>query len=116
VIILKKIPDKIIVAAMKASARSNLIDYHLGACIYKKNEIISTGFNRSYHCGDTIYLPRFNYSLHAEEDALFGLPRRLTYGASIFIYREGNNLAKPCSRCQKAISKAGISHIYYSPI
>ena len=113
---MKKIPDKVIVAAVKASARSNLVDYHLGACVYKDNKIISTGFNRAYHCGKPCYLPAFGYSIHAEEDALFGLPRQITYGASIFIYREGNNLAKPCSRCQKAISRAGISHIYYSPI
>lgn len=112
---MKKISDKVIVAAVKAAARSNM-KYHIGAVIFNKNEIISTGFNRWLHKGPSKYLPEFNYSIHAEEDTLFGLPRRLTYGASIFIYREGNNLAKPCSRCQKAISRAGISHVYYSPI
>lgn len=111
-----KIPDKIQLAAIKASTRSNLNDFHLGACIYKKNTIISTGFNKSLHCGPTKYLPKANFSIHAEADALFGISRRLTYGASIFIYREGNKLAKPCKNCQKLLNKAGISHIYYSPI
>ena len=111
-----KIPDKIQLAAIKASSRSNLKHYHLGACIYKKNTIISVGFNKSLHCGPTKFLPKANFSIHAEADALFGLSRYTTYGASIFIYREGNKLAKPCKKCQKLIDRAGISHIYYSPI
>lgn len=112
---MKKIPDKVIVAAMKAAARSNM-KFHLGSVIYNKNTIISTGFNRWLHKGPSRYLPVANFSIHAEEDALFGLPRQITYGASIFIYREGNLLAKPCANCQKAIDRAGISHVFYSSI
>ena len=111
----KKIPDKIIVAAMKAAARSNM-RHKLSAIVFKDNQIISTGFNRWLHLGPTKYLPKANYSIHAEADALFGLSRRLTYGASIFIYRQGNLLAMPCQNCQHLISKAGISHTFYSPI
>jgi len=111
----KKIPDKIIVAAMKAAARSNM-RYKIGSVIYKDNNIISTGFNRWLHLGPTKYLPKANYSIHAEADALFGLSRRITYGASIFIFRQGNLLAMPCQNCQHLISKASISHTYYSPI
>lgn len=110
-----KIPPEIIVAAVKASARSNM-KFHIGSVIYNKKDIISSGFNRWLHKGNTKYLPSCHYSIHAEADALFGLSRRLTYGASIFIYREGNLLAKPCKNCQRLIDKAGISHIYYSPI
>ena len=112
---MRKIPDKIIVAAVKASARSNM-KHKIGACIFKNNKIISTGFNKSLHCGNTKYLPRYRWSIHAEIDCLFGLPRELTYGASIFVYRCNNRLAKPCSNCQKAIDRAGIQHVLYSPI
>ena len=112
---MKKLPDKMVVAAVKASSRSNMC-YKIGVCIFNKSEIISTGFNRWLHRGPTKYLPKYNYSIHAEEDALFGLSKKVTYGASIFIYREGNNLAKPCKKCMKLIDKAGITHIYYSPI
>jgi len=111
----KSVPDNIFVATVKASARSSM-KYHIGACIFKNNKIISTGFNKSLHCGNTKYLPKHRWSIHAEIDALMGLPKELTYGASIFIYRRDNRLAKPCSKCQKAIARAGISHIYYSPI
>jgi len=110
-----RIPDKVIVAAVKAASRSNM-KYHIGAVLYNKNEIISSGFNRWLHKGMTKYLPKTGYSIHAEEDALFGISRRITYGSSIFIFREGNLLAKPCANCQKKLDKAGISHIFYSPI
>lgn len=112
---MQKIPDKMIVAAVKASSRSNM-KYKIGSVIYNKKDIISTGFNRWLHWGKPEYLPKAHYAIHAEADALFGLPRGLTYGASIFVYREGNLLAKPCRNCQKLIDKAGIQHVFYSPI
>jgi deoxycytidylate deaminase len=112
---MRKVPDKVVVAAVKAASRSNM-KYHVGAVIFKDREIISTGFNRWLHKGPSRYLPPFGYSIHAEEDALFGLSRHLTYGASIFVFREGNLLAKPCVNCMKKIVKSGITKIYYSPI
>jgi deoxycytidylate deaminase len=112
---MQKVPDKVVVAAVKAASRSNA-RYHIGAVIFRDREIISTGFNRWLHHGPTEFLPKSNYSIHAEEDSLFGLSRRVTYGASIFVFREGNLLAKPCVNCQKKISKSGITKIYYSPI
>lgn len=90
--------------------------HKIGACIFNKNEIISTGFNRWLHKGSSKYLPPCHFSIHAEEDALFGLSRRQTYGSSIFVYRSNNRLAKPCSNCQKAIDRAGIQHVLYSPV
>jgi deoxycytidylate deaminase len=112
---MKRIPDKVIVEAVKASARSNM-RFRMGAVIYNRLGIISTGFNKSLHCGPSEFLPRANYSIHAEEDCLFGISRRLLFGSSIFIYRSNNNLAKPCAKCAKALAKAGITKIYYSPI
>ena len=107
--------NKIINIAIKEASKSPM-KYKIGAVIYKNNEILSTGFNRWLHLGPTKYLPKAKYSIHAEADALFGLSRRLTYGSSIFIFRQGNLIAKPCKNCQHLIDKAGIQHIFYSPI
>jgi deoxycytidylate deaminase len=112
---MKRIPDKVIVEAVKASSRSNN-KYKMGAVIYNKFGIISIGFNKTLYFGPPERLPKHHYCIHAEEDTLFGISRRLLIGSSIFIYRSNNNLAKPCPKCAKLLAKTGIAKIYYSPI
>ena len=99
--------------AIKESHKSNH-RFKLGACIAKGRRILSKACNsRKTH-------PRFGSgefkTLHAEGYAIYKAVRQGIdiKGATIYIYRRNNNLAKPCPCCMGLIHKYGIKKVIYS--
>lgn len=98
--------------AIKESEKSHA-RFKLGCVVAKGKKVIGRGYN-SYHThprGSGKYQTR-----HAEVAAIMDAKRagHDLSSASIYIYRRGNNLAKPCSDCQKLIDEVGIKKVYYS--
>jgi deoxycytidylate deaminase len=99
--------------AIKESKKSKE-RFKMGASIAKGKRILSKAHNtRKTH-------PKFgsgNYqTLHAESHAIYKAVRMGVdiVGATIYVYRENNNLAKPCSCCMGLIHKYGIKDVIYS--
>ena len=100
-------------AAIQESKKSQH-RFKIGAAIAKGNKVLARAHNsRKTH-------PKFgsgNYqTLHAESHAIYKAVRMGIdiAGATIYVYRENNNLAKPCSCCMGLIHKYGIKDVIYS--
>ncbi len=88
--------------------------YRLSAIIFdNKFNVINTGYNRWLLIGHREKIP-FRTSIHAEADAIIGVPRQELYGQSILVYRYNYGLAKPCHCCENLIWTAGLKNIYFS--
>lgn len=100
-------------AARKASEKSQH-RFQLGAAIAKKNKVLVKAYNTckthpTFGSGD------YN-TLHAETHAIYKAVRQgiNIEGATIYVYRKNNNLAKPCPCCMGMIHKHGIKEVIYS--
>lgn len=88
--------------------------FKIGAAIAKGNRIISKA------CNIMKTHPRFGSgqynNLHAEGNAIYKAVRRGLdlRGTTMYVYRQNNNLAKPCPCCMGLIHKHGIKEIVYS--
>ena len=96
----------------KRVSLNSLIKFRVGAVLVKGNTILSVAYNiKKTH-------PKFgsgNYqTLHAEGYALCKALRinKNINGATIYIYRDNGNLAKPCPCCQKLLNTFNIKAIY----
>jgi deoxycytidylate deaminase len=85
-----------------------------GAAITKGKRILSKAYNiNKTH-------PKFGSgeykTLHAEGHAIWKAVRQRVdlLGSTIYVYRQNNNLAKPCPCCMGLIHKYGIKEIIYS--
>ena len=102
-------------AAMLESKKSNH-RYKLGAAIARGNKILVKA------CNVMKTHPRFGsgeYSkLHAEGHAIYKALRLgiNVEGATMYVYRKNNNLAKPCPCCMGLIHKYGIKEVIYSGV
>jgi len=92
--------------------------HKLGACLFNKRYIISSG--RNYPSKSLKHFhPKFSRwkgSVHAEVDAIIRA-RRDVKGCSILVIRlvkNGFGMAKPCEQCLAYLSHVGIKNIYYS--
>jgi deoxycytidylate deaminase len=92
--------------------------YHHGSVIWKKNRIISKGYNKK-RCVPTLtkygYEPYF-YP-HSETDAILKADRDDLNGSSLLVIRKcktklGNS--KPCSFCVRMVCECGIKKVFYS--
>jgi deoxycytidylate deaminase len=106
--------------AEAASLHADHSVHKLGAAIFKRNDLISIGFN-SYKTN-----PRFNninnpfkdgtYVLHAEMSAIIHA-RQSIEGMDCFIFRAYKNgnmaMSRPCQYCMIALIESGIRYIYY---
>lgn len=89
--------------------------FKVGAVLSKGNKVLASGTNlNKTH-------PKFGSGpykyLHAEGNVLW-IATRMGYDINntiIYIYRQNNNLAKPCSYCQNMLDKYNIKS-FYSPI
>ena len=106
--------EYIIQQAIEQARKSNLRCKH-GAIIVKNNKIVSRGYNRYlYYYGDKV-----TSSIHAEVDAIRNCyPKSNLNGAVLYVIRvrfDGTTtISKPCKGCYNAISKTGLSGVYYS--
>lgn len=94
--------------------------FRMAAIVVKGNRIMSVGTNKykthprqiNPHTGES------GSSVHAELDAIIGLPKESLKGATIYVARQtidGNPaIAKPCKCCQKVIEVSGIIRVFYT--
>ena len=88
--------------------------FKLGACIARGNKVLSKACNtRKTH---PIFGAGDYKTLHAESYAIYKAVRQgiQLKGATMYVYRRNNNLAKPCACCMGLIHKYGISEVVYS--
>ncbi len=100
--------------AEKISIRSSHKQHFIGACIVKKNRIISLGYNQLKTHPKS---PSKFKSLHAETHALLGIPLEQLRGASIYVFRKTRNNtlgnSKPCRDCESLLRAVGIKNVFY---
>lgn len=105
--------------AIDEAMRSEHTTHRHGAVVYKSKHIIQSG--RNQYCAPK-RIKHFNsnkiWSVHAEMNALAGLPRRITKNADIVIVRVNKNgdivNSKPCEICMGLIKSAQIRRVLYS--
>lgn len=90
-----------------------------GAVVVKGGKIISSGRNQWCTFDKISNFKARIWSIHAEMNALNGLPKSVTKGADIYVVRvspkhHGLMNSKPCVICSSLIRKAGIRNVYYS--
>ena len=101
--------------ARQISKKSTHRDHHIGAVIVKKNKVVSVGFNKAKTHPKS---PHNFKHIHAELDAILGVPLELLKGAEIYTYREKKDgslgTSKPCSSCRSMLYLAKIKRCYFS--
>ncbi len=90
-----------------------------GAAVFKNGKIIQSGRNQFCDMNRIRHFKSHRiWSIHAEMNALGGLPKHMTRGASIAVVRvtKGGDLScsKPCVICMTLIKSAGIKNLIYS--
>src|SRR5690348_11981991 len=96
--------ERYIELAYKASLNADHDQYHLGAILIHKGQVISIGSNcRKSH-------PIMKYkTLHAEIQSLLGVRWRDIHGSTMVVVRTNKNgkigLGRPCSICQDILTK-----------
>jgi deoxycytidylate deaminase len=104
-----KLRRAVIQESLKSKCR-----FKLGAVIAKGNRILARGYNENKTH------PRFGSGrfkmLHAESAAILDAVRKGVdmEGATMYVFRYNNNLAKPCECCQRMIDHYGIAKVVYS--
>lgn len=90
--------------------------FRVGAVVYRGHKILGKGYNKPEKTHPKARTP-FN-RIHAEFDAILGIPKEKLKGASIYVHRWTRNgtyaLAKPCVFCEAMLKAVGIKHIGYS--
>lgn len=100
----------------KEEAKKSRHRFPMGAAIVRGNRVLSTA------CNVNKTHPKYGSGkyqrLHAEGHAIYRAVRQGIdlSGASIYIYRRNNNLAKPCPCCMGMIHKHGIKEVIYSGV
>ena len=110
--------------AKEISKLSDFQPEHIGAIIVLRNEVISTGYNRSKSSpSQGIWSARAGRPeaiyTHAEISCLDKLSFRDDFRlAKIYVYRETKNgtlaNARPCEICTMALKAYGVNHIFYT--
>ena len=98
----------------RKQALNSTCRFKLGAVITKKGRILG------YGCNTKKTHPKYGSgryrTLHCEGAAIYDCVKKGEdmEGATIWIYRLNNNLAKPCPCCQGLIEQFGITKAIYS--
>ena len=88
--------------------------FKIGAAIARGNKVISKACNvMKTH---PLYGSGEYNNLHAEGHAIYKAIRSGIdiKGSTIYVYRQNNNLAKPCPCCMGLIHRHGIKSVVYS--
>lgn len=98
----------------KEAANKSTGKWMLGAAIVKKNRVLATAHNvdKTHPVfGSGKYM-----NLHAEGHAIYKAIRRGidVRGATMYVYRKNERLAKPCPCCMSLIHKYGIKEVIYT--
>lgn len=106
--------------AKNLALSSTVNKYRHGAVIVKGGRVISTGINKMKNhpsvFDDDVDLIKSSAHVHAEIDAIKKVSD--LRGAKIYIARVNKNgqtgLSRPCDKCYKNITAAGITRIIYT--
>lgn len=110
---MRKIDDKFLRVAATEALRGEF-RYKHGVVIAKNKDILVRGHNRSLGLNNALVRYGVYFSLHAELDAIMKLPYRFNDPCTLYSYREGGKLAKPCSKCLQVISRTSITRVVFS--
>ena len=104
-------------AVAQAAALNSTYRYRLGAVIVSGSRVRGVGWNKRRNIPANVSEHHIKEcSVHAEVDALRGLPALKR--ATCFVARLdafGNpTLAKPCDECWGALTAAGITRVYWT--
>lgn len=90
--------------------------FRVGAVVYRNGRLLGYGHNKPNKTHPKARTP-FN-RIHAEFDAILGIPKDKLKGASIYVHRllrdHSGGLAKPCVHCEAMLRAVGIKDIWYS--
>lgn len=121
--------------AKSVSECSDFKQFHIGAIIVYKKDILSVGFNESKTSPVQMKYNQYRnldgkdnnciyHKIHAEVNAISKIPyfayeNNFDFSkASIYIWRSHKSgtrgLSRPCPACMKAITDLGIKNIYYT--
>lgn len=114
--------DRLIQYMRKLAISSSYPNFKVGAAIFFKKKIISTGLNQGKsHPHVKERGPDYSLSVHAELHAIFKAEKRnpnMLKGSTLVVYREdreGNiKSSRPCPMCMERIKAVGIKFIVYS--
>jgi deoxycytidylate deaminase len=89
--------------------------HRLGCVIEKSGKVIGVGWNRNKTHPKSLHPFKM---VHAEFDAILGVPKWKLTGSIAYVYRQHKSgrkaLAKPCKYCYKCLSDAGIQKVLYT--
>ena len=113
--------------ASTVAGLSNHQKSRLGAIVYNKHKIISSGYNSSTEVDRVqaeLDIARYNCycpgKIHAETSALLPFIKRNIdiRGAELYVSRlkkdNSHGMARPCPSCMRLIRKCGIKRIHYT--
>lgn len=102
--------------AKRAARNSTHHNFRVGAVIVRKNQVLSFGHNKP-----TQTHPRSRNAwrrIHAELDAILGVPLEVLRGADAYIVRITHTgllaMSRPCIDCVNLLREVGIRKMYYS--
>ena len=116
--------DYQLLAVAKRQAQKSQMHYRAGAVIVANNSsIVSLGHNRKHPATYTHWprhSERYQYSLHAEADALRKIPpwiKRRNLSIYTYVETPGRNQTKsyPCQICARLLASEGIREIIPAP-
>lgn len=106
-------PDRLAELARRAASFSTLRQ-RVGAVISSRNRILSVGCNKR----KTHPQSPSKWSIHAEVDALLGLPREVLNGSTVCVVRLTKRgllaMSRPCAGCVGILLEAGVSKVIFS--
>ena len=101
--------------ARRVSLRSPYPRIHIGAVVARKARVLGVGFNqRKTHPRS----PSPYRHLHAEIDAVMGVPLTELRGAVVYVYRSLPSglpgMSRPCADCERYLQGCGVKTVYYT--
>ena len=100
--------------AKKESEKSAFPRFKVGAVLVRKGKVIGRGHNRNKY--NKLWGSGFSSTCHAESSAISDALRtnKDVVGATIYVYRRGGNLAKPCDCCMSHLISLKIKKVVFS--
>lgn len=99
-----------------AVAKQSECRYTVGALLVRGERIMAASANRWRN--DPEFVPYLHCSYHAETSVLKLIDPHMAKGATVVVARINKSgkacMAKPCPRCMRAMTKAGISKVIYT--
>lgn len=106
--------EKAILLACEQAMKSEM-EYKHGAVVFDNFDIVSKGYNKR---GTLAKLKSkgFNYSVHAEADALRKIKKIGTIDKLVVVRFKNNKLmnSKPCKSCMRLMRDRGVICVFYS--